>query len=150
MRVGLISDTHGLVRPEAIEALRGSDLILHAGDVGTPEVLEKLRALAPVVAVRGNADRGAWAQELPVTTTVEAGRVLIHLLHDRHALDISAAKAGIAAVVSGHSHYPTIRRKDGVLWINPGSAGPRRLSLPVCLGHLTITENQLEARIQEL
>jgi putative phosphoesterase len=137
-RVGLISDTHGLLRREAVEALRGSEWIIHAGDVGDPEILEKLRKLAPVVAVRGNVDTEPWAEALPLTTVVEAGSVLIYVLHDLNALSLSPAAAGFRVVVSGHSHKPTKSTRDGVLYVNPGSAGPRRFQLPVCVARLDL------------
>jgi putative phosphoesterase len=136
--VGLISDTHGLLRREALEALRGSELIIHAGDVGDPEILEKLRELAPVVAVRGNVDTEPWAEALPLTTVAEAGSVLIYVLHDVNALSLSPAAAGFRVVVSGHSHKPTKLTRDGVLYVNPGSAGPRRFQLPVCVARLDL------------
>jgi len=137
-RVGLISDTHGLLRREAVETLRGSELIIHAGDVGDPEILEKLRKLAPVVAVRGNVDTEPWAEALPLTTVAEAGSVLIYVLHDLNALSLSPAAAGFRVVVSGHSHKPTKSTRDGVLYVNPGSAGPRRFQLPVCVARLDL------------
>ena len=137
-RVGLISDTHGLLRREAVETLRGSELIIHAGDVGDPEILEKLRKLAPVVAVRGNVDTEPWAEALPLTTVAEAGSVLIYVLHDLSALSLSPAAAGFRVVVSGHSHKPTKLTRDGVLYVNPGSAGPRRFQLPVCVARLDL------------
>jgi putative phosphoesterase len=136
--VGLISDTHGLLRREALEALRGSELIIHAGDVGDPGILEKLRKLAPVVAVRGNVDTEPWAETLPLTTVAEAGSVLIYVLHDVNALSLSPAAAGFRVVVSGHSHKPTKSTRDGVLYVNPGSAGPRRFQLPVCVARLDL------------
>jgi putative phosphoesterase len=136
--VGLISDTHGLLRREAVEALRGSELIIHAGDVGDPEILEKLRKLAPVVAVRGNVDTEPWAVALPLTTVAEVGSVLIYVLHDLDSLSLSPAAAGFRVVVSGHSHKPTKLTRDGVLYVNPGSAGPRRFQLPVCVALLDL------------
>ena len=136
--VGLISDTHGLLRREAVEALRGSELIIHAGDVGDPEILEKLRKLAPVVAVRGNVDTEPWAEALPLTMVAEAGSVLIYVLHDLNALSLNPAAAGFRVVVSGHSHKPTKSTRDGVLYVNPGSAGPRRFQLPVCVARLDL------------
>ena len=150
MRIGLISDTHGLLRPEALEALQGSELILHAGDIGRPDVLDGLRAIAPVVAVRGNTDEEPWAFELPETQRIEKAGVFIYLLHDRHRLEIVPAVAGIAAVVSGHSHRASVRRDQGVLWVNPGSAGPRRFSFPVTVGRLTVEPGRLEAEIIKL
>ena len=139
-RIGLISDTHGLLRKEAVEALRGSELIIHAGDVGKPEILEELRKIAPIVAVRGNVDTEAWARALPETAVVEAGAVLIYVLHDVKALDLNPAAAGFHIVVSGHSHKPGKTEHDGVRYINPGSAGPRRFRLPVTVARLNLAE----------
>jgi uncharacterized protein len=136
--IGLISDTHGLLRDQALEALRGSELIIHAGDVGQPEILTQLRQLAPVIAVKGNIDKGAWASELPATAMVEAGPATIYVLHDIQELDLNPAAAGIQIVVSGHSHQPSSTEKSGVLYINPGSAGPRRFRLPVTLARLDL------------
>jgi len=131
-QIGLISDTHGLLRPEAVCALAGSQLIIHAGDVGRPEVLDELRRIAPVVAVRGNVDRGAWAGALPETAVVDPG---IYVLHNLHDLKLDAA-AGCRAVISGHSHKPSENMRDGVLYLNPGAAGPRRFRLPVTVARL--------------
>jgi uncharacterized protein len=136
--IGLISDTHGLLRPEALKALRGSDLIIHAGDVGNPEILETLRALAEVIAVRGNIDKGDWAKALPATAIVEAGPATIYVLHDLNELDLDPVAAGFQIVVSGHSHKPLSTWRSGVLYINPGSAGPRRFQLPVTLARLDL------------
>lgn len=140
-RIGIISDTHGLLRPEALRALAGVDHILHAGDVGAPEVLERLRELAPVAAVRGNVDRDAWAQALPHTDLVEAAGRFFYLVHDIGDLDIDPAAAGVCAVVSGHSHRPAVVRRKGVLYVNPGSAGPRRFRLPVTLALMVLSGN---------
>jgi putative phosphoesterase len=150
MRVGVISDTHGLLRPQAVHALRGADLLVHAGDIGAPEVLDGLRHQAPVVAVRGNNDRGAWAQRLPATDTFEAGGAMIHLLHDLSELDLDPEGAGLDAVICGHSHRPSIERRQGVLYLNPGSAGPRRFRLPVSVAWLEVQAGRLDARIVEL
>jgi putative phosphoesterase len=139
-RIGLISDTHGLLRKEAVEALRGSELIIHAGDVGKPEILEALRKLAPVVAVRGNVDTEEGARLLPVTTVAEASAVRIYVLHDVKDLDLNLAAAGFQIVVSGHSHKPLRMERDGVLYINPGSAGPRRFQLPVTVARLNLKQ----------
>jgi putative phosphoesterase len=139
--IGLISDTHGLLREEAVRALHGSDLIVHAGDVGKPEIIAALEAIAPVVAVRGNIDRGAWAQALPATAVAEAGPVLLYVLHDIHELDLDPAVAGFHIVVSGHSHQPSRTERSGVLYINPGSAGPRRFRLPVTVARLSLNES---------
>ena len=138
MRVGVISDTHGLLRPEATRALAGADLIVHAGDVGKPEVLSELKAIAPVFAVRGNVDTGQWAKELPVTTVVDAGAACFYVLHDLEELDLRPEAAGFHAVISGHSHHAQQSVKNGVLYLNPGSAGPRRFSLPVTLALLEV------------
>jgi putative phosphoesterase len=138
MRIGVISDTHGLVRPEALAALAGAELIVHAGDVGGPEVLAALAQIAPVRAVRGNNDQGAWARTLPETERIEiAGRVL-YVIHDVKELDLDPAAAGIDVVIAGHSHRPRNERAGGVLWLNPGSAGPRRFSLPITVGRLDV------------
>ena len=138
--VGLISDTHGLLRPEALRGLDGSDLIIHAGDVGKPEILDALRALAPLVAVRGNIDRGEWASALPVTAAAEAGPAAIYVLHDIQQLDLDPAVAGFQVVISGHSHKPSRSERDGVLYINPGSAGPRRFKLPLTVARLDLRQ----------
>jgi putative phosphoesterase len=138
--IGLISDTHGLLRKEALEALRGSELILHAGDVGKQEILEALRQLAPVLAVRGNVDTQEWARELPATAIAEAGAIRIYMLHDMKELDLNPASAGFRIVVSGHSHQPGKNERDGVWYINPGSAGPRRFQLPVTIAMLNLGE----------
>jgi putative phosphoesterase len=148
-RIGVISDTHGLVRPEALRALEGSDLILHAGDVGKAEVLEQLAAVAPVRAVRGNVDK-AWAHALPESDAVEIGETTFWLIHDRAQLDLDPAAAGFAAVVCGHSHRPRIEWKDDVLYLNPGSAGPRRFKLPVALALIELRGGSLGAQLVEL
>jgi putative phosphoesterase len=140
MIIGVISDTHGLMRPEALEALRGVDRILHAGDVGAPEVLEALARIAPVTAVRGNNDHGPWAAALPPTAVVEVAGALIYVLHDLGELDLDPRAAGLRAVVAGHSHQPKQEERDGVLYFNPGSAGPRRFRLPIALGRLVVDE----------
>jgi putative phosphoesterase len=134
--IGLISDTHGLLRPEALRALAGSELIVHAGDIGSPEILDALAAIAPVVAVRGNIDTAPWARQLPETAVAEAGSSRIYVLHDLKQLDLDPRAAGFAAVVSGHSHRPGRTERAGVLYINPGSAGPRRFRLPVTVALL--------------
>ncbi len=138
MIAGLISDTHGLLRPEAIERLAGSDLIIHAGDVGDPGILRTLEAIAPVTAVRGNVDKGAWAMQLPATAVVEAGGARIYVLHNLAEIDIDPAAAGFQIVVSGHSHKPGQTERGGVLYVNPGSAGPRRFRLPVTIARLDL------------
>ncbi|HEX4230159.1 MAG TPA: metallophosphoesterase family protein [Bryobacteraceae bacterium] len=129
--IGLISDTHGLLREEALNALKGSDLIIHAGDVGEPGILERLKEIAPVVAVRGNVDKGAWALALPLTAVAEAGSVMMYVLHDLEQLDIDPAAAGFQFVISGHSHKPVCTQRAGVYYVNPGSAGPLRFRLPI-------------------
>jgi uncharacterized protein len=138
MIIGLITDTHGLLRSEALAALRGSDLIIHAGDVGELSILEQLGTIAPVVAVRGNIDRAAWASQLPTTAAVEAGPAAIYVLHDLHDLDLDPARTHFHIVVSGHSHKPAKSLRSGVLYINPGSAGPRRFRLPVTVARLDL------------
>jgi len=149
-QVGVISDTHGLVRPEAVAALQGADAIIHAGDVGGPEVLERLAQIAPVTAVRGNNDRGAWADTLAPTQILEIGGVLLHVLHDVKELDLDPRLAGLAAVIAGHSHQPGQEERDGVLYFNPGSAGPRRFRLPVAVGRLIVESGRARGRIVEL
>jgi len=136
--IGLISDTHGLLRGEALRALRDSELIVHAGDVGEPEIMDRLRELAPVVAVRGNVDTAEWAQVLPVSAVAEAGAVRIYVLHDVKALDLNPVAAGFQVVVSGHSHQLGRDERSGVLYINPGSAGPRRFQLPITVARLDL------------
>jgi uncharacterized protein len=149
-QVGVISDTHGLVRDEALAVLRGSDVILHAGDIGSPEVLTALQRIAPTEAVRGNNDRGEWGRSLPLTQVVEIGRHLVYLLHDIADLDIDPAAAGFAAVIYGHSHKPLIEEREGVLYLNPGSAGPRRFKLPVAVARIRVSEKGLRAELVEL
>lgn len=147
IRVGLISDTHGLVRDEAVEALTGCHHILHAGDIDTPDVLEKLRRLAPVTAVRGNNDRGPWAQAIPVFDVVEFGKVSVYLRHDQAELDVDPLAAGFRVMMFGHSHKPMVETRDGVLFVNPGSAGPRRFKLPFAVGELLIAGDRVDVRI---
>jgi hypothetical protein len=149
IRIGLISDTHGLLRAEALAVLRGSDYIVHAGDIGE-NVLEPLRTIAPVTAVRGNNDRAPWAQAIHETETLRFGEVTLHVLHDLAELAIEPAAAGVDVVVSGHSHRPRIERRSGVLFVNPGSAGPVRFRLPVSVALLQVTGGKAEARIVEL
>ena len=150
MIIGVISDTHGLLRPEAVEALRGSDYIIHAGDVGDPAILGRLGELAPVTAVRGNVDRGKWARKIPETNVLEVGDVSIDVLHDLQDLDLKPEAAGFAAVVSGHSHIPRQEFKNGVLYFNPGSAGARRFKLPVSVGRLIVEDGRVRGEIVEL
>ncbi len=144
---GLISDTHGLVRPEALAALAGVDRIIHAGDVGRAEVLEALARVAPVTAVRGNVDKGEWAEALPETATVRLGGVVVFVIHDVGELGRHALPEGCRVVVSGHSHKPVVAERDGLLFINPGSAGPRRFSLPVSMGRLVIEGGDASAEL---
>ncbi len=148
--LGVISDTHGLLRPEAVRALRGSDRILHAGDVGAPEILNALAQIAPVTAVRGNVDTEPWARALPETEVVEVAGVSIYILHDLGTLDLKPQAAGFRVVVYGHSHQPKIEEKKGVLYFNPGSAGPRRFKLPVSVGKLMIGAGKVRAQLMEL
>jgi putative phosphoesterase len=148
--VGVISDTHGLVRPEAIEALRDSELIIHAGDVGDPGVLERLRAVAPTIAVRGNIDTAAWAQSLPLSDVVEVGELQLYVLHDLSALDLDPNTAQLAAVICGHTHRPNAEVRKGVLFLNPGSAGPRRFTLPVTVAKLRVLGRSLSHELIEL
>ncbi|MBT9332705.1 metallophosphoesterase family protein [Paracidobacterium acidisoli] len=151
MRIGVISDTHGLLRPEAVEALRGSDQILHAGDVGDAAILERLSELAPVTAIRGNVDRTGACAALAETELIELGGIGFYLIHDRNELDLDPVAASVGVVVSGHSHKPAVEegagRHAGVLYFNPGSAGPRRFSLPLSVGRIEIREGRIEAQI---
>jgi hypothetical protein len=149
-RIGVVSDTHGLLRPEVLEKLQGVDHILHAGDVGDAAILEALRAIAPTTAIRGNIDTRGPCSHLPATETVEIAGCLFYMLHDRHARDLNPEAAGIAAVISGHSHQPVISWERGVLFFNPGSAGPRRFSLPVTVGEIRIAGRKLEPAILPL
>ena len=148
--IGLISDTHGLIRPEAVEALDGVELIIHAGDIGKPEVIAALKAIAPVLAIKGNNDIGNWARPLPDTKLVKSGETQLYVIHNVKDLDRDPAARGYQAVVSGHSHKPSVSTRDGVLFVNPGSAGPRRFKLPVAVGKLFIEDNQVNAEIIEL
>jgi putative phosphoesterase len=145
--IGVISDTHGLLRPEALDALRGSQHIIHAGDVGDPEILDKLATIAPVTAVRGNVDKAAWARNLPQTRVLEIGEISIYVLHDLAQLDLKPEAAGFKAVIYGHSHVPKQETRGGVLYFNPGSAGPRRFKLPVSLGRLVVERNEVRGEI---
>ena len=150
LRVGLISDTHGLLRPQAIDFLQGSDLIVHGGDICDGAILTALAAIAPVIAVRGNNDRGDWAPRLRESELFRVGDAFIYAIHDVAAIDIEPRAAGVQVIVSGHSHQPSIRRDDGVLYVNPGSAGPRRFRLPISVGELTIAGASVTARTVEL
>ena len=148
--VGVISDTHGLLRPEAVAALHASDVIIHAGDVGDPQILERLRAIAPTYAVRGNVDTRAWAETLPLTEVVEVGAVQIYVLHNLADLDLNPKAAGFAAVISGHTHRPHAQIRDDVLYLNPGSAGPRRFTLPIAVARIVVMASRLSHEIVEL
>jgi putative phosphoesterase len=149
-RVGVVSDTHGLLRDEVREALQGVDLIIHAGDIGNEEVLEALRGIAPVVAVRGNMDRGEWALKLPETEVVAIDETVVYVIHDATRLDLEPGPAGFGAVISGHTHQPQVVRRRGVLFVNPGSAGPHRRDFPVAVAILRVRERSLEAYVVEV
>lgn len=150
MRVGILSDTHGLLRPQALAALQGSDCIIHGSDIGNADILEQLAALAPLTVVRGNNDSGGWAAAIRDTETVELDGVRIHVVHDLQQLTIDPAAERITVVVSGHSHKPMVQQRGPVLYVNPGSAGPRRFKLPVSVAQLLIQRGQVTARIVEL
>ncbi len=147
IRIGVISDTHGLLRPEAVEALRGSEYVIHAGDIGDPGILSKLAEIAPVTAVRGNVDRESWAHNIPETNVLEVSSVSIYVLHDLHQLDVKPESAGFSAVVFGHSHVAKQDFKKGVLYFNPGSAGPKRFKLPVSVGRLSVADGKILAEL---
>jgi len=147
IQIGVISDTHGLLRPQALEALRGSDYIIHAGDVGNSEILGELQRIAPVTAVRGNVDGGAWAKRIPLTDVLEVGGVSIYVIHILQNLDLKPEAAGFAAVVYGHSHKPEQSIKNGVLYFNPGSAGPQRFKLPISVGRLVIENGKVRGEL---
>jgi putative phosphoesterase len=148
--IGVISDTHGLLRPEALAALQGSHYIIHAGDIGDPQILDKLAAIAPLIAVRGNVDHGAWAQKIPATNVLEIGEISIYVLHNIQELDLKPEAARFATVVYGHSHVPKQEWKNGVLYFNPGSAGPKRFRLPVSVGRLLLNNGRVESEIAKL
>jgi uncharacterized protein len=148
--LGVISDTHGLLRPEAVEALHGSDMIVHAGDVGSPDVLRELEKIAPVIAVRGNNDREPWAKDLPLTDVLELGGASIYVLHDVNELDLDPRAAGFSVVIAGHSHQPRSEERDGVLFFNPGSAGPRRFRLPISVGHIVVEGSRVSGLLETL
>ena len=150
VRIGLISDTHGLLRPEALDHLRGCHHIVHGGDIGSLRILEELAALAPLTAVRGNNDRDDWARHVPETAVVQCGAVRLYVIHDLSELAIDAAAEGVRVVVTGHSHQPRVEERGGVLYVNPGSAGPRRFRLPIAVGELVVDGDRVEARIVEL
>jgi len=150
MKIGVIADTHGLLRPEAVELLRGSEHIIHAGDIGSAEIIPALEKIAPVTAIRGNVDTQSWARRFAETEVVELEGLHIYVVHDANALDLNPKAAGFAAVISGHSHQPKQEMKDGVLYFNPGSAGPRRFKLPIRVGRLVIAEGKVSAEILEI
>jgi len=150
MIIGVISDTHGLLRPEAVELLRGSEHIVHAGDIGAPEIVGELEKIAPVTAIRGNVDTQVWARKFAETEVIELDGVFLYVIHDANALDLNPKAAGFAVVISGHSHKPKQELKDGVLYFNPGSAGPRRFKLPISVGRLVIANGKVGAEILEI
>ncbi|HEV2699515.1 MAG TPA: metallophosphoesterase family protein [Terriglobales bacterium] len=150
MLIGVISDTHGLLRPEAVHSLQGSDSIIHAGDIGDPAILDTLRKIAPVTAVRGNVDREAWANNIPETELLEIDGISIYVLHILGNLDLKPKSAGIHAVIYGHSHVPKQETTDGVLYFNPGSAGPKRFRLPVTVGKLTVVSGEIRSEVVHL
>ena len=148
--IGVISDTHGLLRPEAVKALRGSQCIIHAGDIGSPGVLEELSAIAPLTAIRGNTDKAPWARKLAETEVIELNGTSIYVLHDLAQLDLKPEAAGFSVVISGHSHVPKQESRDGVLYFNPGSAGPRRFQLPVSVGRLILENGGVRGELVQL
>jgi putative phosphoesterase len=148
--IGVISDTHGLMRPQALRALASADLIIHAGDIGNPEVIAALRSIDQVIAIRGNNDRGPWARKFPATAVVETGGIKIFVVHDLKEMALDPKAAGFRVVISGHSHSPSMTERDGVLFLNPGSAGPRRFKLPVSVAQLRVTGSRVDARILKL
>jgi putative phosphoesterase len=148
-RVGLISDTHGLLRPEATAFLRGSDFIVHAGDIGDGNVLKELGDLAPVTAVRGNNDKGPWAEAVPETEVLQIGEIFIYVLHNLAELDLDPVAAGFHVIVSGHSHRPSVENRGGVLYVNPGSSGPRRFKLPIAVAELQVVGDAIKAQVVE-
>lgn len=149
-RIGVISDTHGLLRDEALEILKGADMIIHAGDVGDPEIIEKLKKIAPVVAVRGNCDRGEWAYKLNETEVIELGETLIYVIHNSRDVDIDLRASGFKVVISGHSHSPSNITLNDILYLNPGSAGPRRFNLPISAAVLNIDKGNVNANLIEI
>lgn len=148
--IGLISDTHGLIRPQALEVLQGVDYIIHAGDIGKPEVIVALKAIGPVLAIKGNNDRGSWAKPFPQTKLVKTGKAKLYVIHNVKDLDCDPVARGFQGVISGHSHKPSVSTRNGVLFVNPGSAGPRRFKLPLAVGKLFIQNGQVKAEIIEL
>jgi putative phosphoesterase len=149
-RLGIISDTHGLLRPQAEAFLQGCDRILHGGDIGSAEILARLSTIAPVTAIRGNNDKGAWAESIPETELFEFCGIYVYAIHDLSQLDIQPSAAGVQVVVSGHSHRPLIERRDGIFFVNPGSAGPRRFKLPISVADVLIEGSAISPRIVEL
>jgi uncharacterized protein len=149
-RVGLISDTHGLLRPEAKAFLHGCDFIVHSGDIGNPEILKELATIAPLTAIRGNNDKGAWAEQLADDEFLKVGEIFVYVIHDLADIQIDPQAAGVRIVVSGHSHIPSISEHDGVLFVNPGSSGPRRFKLPIAIGEVLVTGSSVSARTVEL
>jgi uncharacterized protein len=150
LRVGLLSDTHGLLRPEARAFVMGCDYIVHGGDVGSADILKELAAIAPVIAVRGNNDKGSWAQRLRETELIRVGNVFVYIIHNIEELDIDPVAAGVRVVVSGHSHKPLVEERGGILFVNPGSCGPRRFKLPVAVGEILVSGSEVKARTVEL
>jgi putative phosphoesterase len=150
MRIGLISDTHGLIRPEAVEFLSGSQVIIHCGDICEPNILAELRCIAPVTAVRGNNDHGTWADQLPEYELLRVGGTCLYIIHDLAQMDLDPVSAGVAVVLSGHSHKPAIERRAGILYVNPGSAGPRRFKLPISAGELIVEGESVTPRLVDL
>jgi putative phosphoesterase len=150
LRVGLISDTHGLLRSDARAFLIGCDYILHGGDIGAPRILDELAAIAPLIAVRGNNDTEPWAARLPVTEMIRVGNVFVYVIHNLAELDIDPGAAGVRVVVSGHSHKPMIEERDGVVYVNPGSAGPRRFKLPISVGEIMVSGSAVTAQLVDL
>jgi len=148
--IGVISDTHGLMRPEAIEALQGAKLIIHAGDIGSPEILDVLQEIAPVFAVRGNNDRESWGQEIPLTEMIAVGRHSLYVLHELDHLDLDPATTKVSAIIYGHSHKPQAEYRNGVLFLNPGSAGPRRFKLPVAVARLYVYDREIDYEVVDL
>ncbi|MGE5224247.1 MAG: metallophosphoesterase family protein [Omnitrophica WOR_2 bacterium] len=148
--IGVISDTHGLLRPEAIRALQGSTLIVHAGDAGNPEVLQTLQSIAPLTAVRGNVDRGGWADQLPLSAMIEISRARLYIIHNLDELTLNVKKEGFQGIISGHSHVPSIQWRDGILYLNPGSAGPRRFKLPIMVAQIEMVGNKPVPKFIEL
>ena len=150
LRVGLVSDTHGLLRPEAQRFAGGCDYLIHGGDIGSPEILDELAALAPLTVVRGNNDAASWAAHVPETEIIRVGGVFVYVIHDIAKLDIEPRAVGVRVIVSGHSHKPSVAERDGILYVNPGSCGPRRFKLPICVGELVVDGTEVRARTIEL